>query len=78
MPKKLAAVIFPILSDPMRSIRRIKEKSYVDLLENTHAVKNRWCLLFYGIKSKLLAYYILESNYPTSYSTLYALGNFIA
>ena len=50
----------------------------MDLLENTHAGKNRWDLLFYGVKSKLLAYYRIRSKDPTTCSTLYALGNFIA
>ena len=50
----------------------------MDLLENTHAGKKRWGVVFYGVKSKLLAYYRLGSKYPTALSTLDALGNFIA
>ena len=50
----------------------------MNLLENTHTGRNRWGLIFYGVKSKLLDYYRLGSKDPTSYSTLYALVNFIA
>ena len=50
----------------------------MDLLENTHAGKKRWGLVFYGVKSKLLAYYRPGSKEPTSASTLDALVNFIA
>ena len=50
----------------------------MDLLENTQAVKKRWGIVFYGIKSKLIAYYIFELKEPTSSSTLDALGNFIS
>ena len=50
----------------------------MDLLENTHAGKKRWGLVFYGVKSKLIAYYKLGSKDPTSRSTLDDLGNFIA
>ena len=49
----------------------------MDLLENTHVGKKLWGLVFYGVKSKLLAYYILGSKDPTSDLTLEALGNFI-
>ena len=48
------------------------------LLDNTHAVKKCWGLVFYGLKYKLLAYYILGSKDPTSASTLDYIGNFIA
>ena len=78
MPKKLAVVRFPDLSDPMRRIRCNKETFYVDLLENTQPGKKRWGLLFYGVKLNLIAYYRLGSKDPTSTSNLYALGNFIA
>ena len=78
MPKKLVVVRFPSLSDPMRGIRCNKENFPVDILENTHAGKKHWGLLFYGIKYKLLAYYILGSKDPTAFSTLDSLVNFIA
>ena len=78
MPKKLAVFRFPRLSDPMRGIHRNKETFSVDLLENTHAGKKRWGLVFYGLKSKLLAYYRLGSKDPNSALTLDALGNLIA
>ena len=69
---------FPSLSDTMRGIHRNKEIFPVDLLENTHAGKKRWGLVFYGIMSKLLAYYILGSKDPTAFSTLDSLVNFIS
>ena len=50
----------------------------MDITEDTHTGKNSWGLVFYGIKSKLLAYYRLGSKYPTSESTLNDLGPFIA
>ena len=50
----------------------------MDLLENTHAGKKRWGLVFYGVKYKLLAYYRLGFKDPTAHSTLDDLGNFIA
>ena len=50
----------------------------MDLLENTHAGKKRWGLVFYGVKSKLLDYYRLGSKDTTFASTLYALSYFIA
>ena len=78
MPKKSSVVRFPILSDHMRGIRRNKETFSVDLLDNTHAGKKRWGLVFCGVKSKLLAYYRLGSKYPTNRSTFNAVGNFIA
>ena len=40
--------------------------------------KTRWGIVFYGLKSKLLAYYRLGSKDPTGSSTLDALGKFIA
>ena len=39
--------------------------------------KKRWVLVFYDVKSKLLAYYRLGYKDPTSASDLDALGNFI-
>ena len=71
-------VRFPRLSDPICGIHCNKETFSVGLLDNTHAGKKRWGLVFYGVKSKLLYYYRLGFKYPTSASTLYALGNFIA
>ena len=56
MPKKSVVVGFTSLSDPMHGIRRNKETFSVDLLENTLAGKNNWGLVFYGLKSNLLAY----------------------
>ena len=37
-----------------------------------------WGLVFYSVKSKLIAYYRLDSKEPTASSTLDNLGNFIA
>ena len=62
IPKKSAVGIFPRIFDPMRGICRNKETFSVDLLENTHVGKKLWGLVFYGVKSKLLAYYILGSH----------------
>ena len=56
MPKKLAVVRFTSLSDTMRVIHRNKENFTMDLLENTHAGKKCWGLVFYGVKSKVLDY----------------------
>ena len=78
MPKNSAVVRFPAFSEPMCGISCDKETFCLDLLENNHAGKKRWDLVFYGINSKLLAYYRLCSKEPTSPSNLYALGNFIA
>ena len=78
IPKNSAVVRFTSLPDPMRGVRRNKETFSVDLLEDTHAGKKRWGLVFYGVKYTLLAYYRLGSKDPTSSSTLDALGNFIA
>ena len=78
MPNKSAMVIFHSLSDPMRGIHSNKKKISVGLLENTHAGKKRWGIVFYSVKSKLLDYYILGSKDPTTSSTLYDLGNFIS
>ena len=54
MSKKSAVEIFPSLSDTLRGISRNKETFFVDLLEDTHAGKKRWGLLFYVVKYKLL------------------------
>ena len=78
MPKKLVVVRFPSLFDSVCGIRHNKGKKSADLLENTHAGKKRWGLVFYGVKSDLLAYCRLCSKEPTASSTLDALGNFIA
>ena len=61
IPKKSAVEIFPALADSLRSVLRNKEMFSVDVLEDTYAGKNRWGLVFYGVKSKLLAYYCLGS-----------------
>ena len=78
MPKNMAVVRFPSLSDPMRGISCNKETFPVDLLENTHAGKKIWGLVFYSVKSNIISYYRLGSKDPTAALTLYALGNFIA
>ena len=78
MPKKPAVVMFPSLSDPMRVIHRNRETFFVALLENTHAGKKHWGLVFYGVRSKLLAYYRLGYKDPTVRFTLDALGDLIA
>ena len=78
MPKKSAVVRFPRLSDPMRGISRNKETLSLYLLDNTHAGGKCWGLVFYGVKSNIIAYYILGSKDPTAASTLYDLGNFMA
>ena len=74
MPKKFSLEIFPVIYDPLRGISRNKENFSVDLLEDIHAGKNRWDLVFYGVKSKLLVYYRLGSKDPTAALTLYALS----
>ena len=78
MPEKLSVVRFPGLFDPLRGMRCNKETVSVDLLENTHAGKKFWDLVFYGVKSKLIDHHRLGSKDPTSASTLDALGNLIA
>ena len=78
IPKKSAVEIFTGLSDPLRGIIRNKETLSVDLLEDTHAGKKRWGLVFHGVKYKLLAYYRLGSKNPTAASTLDALTQFIS
>ena len=78
MPKKSAVQIFPAVPDSLRNVRRNKETFYVDVVEDTHDGKTWWGVVFYGVKSKLLAYYRLVSKNPTVTSTLDALGKFIA
>ena len=78
MPKKSSVEIFPGLSDRLRSISRNKETFSVDILENTHACKKRWGLVFYGVKSNILDYYRLGSKGPTSASNLDAISQLIA
>ena len=73
MPKKSVVVRFTSLYDPMRGICRNKETFSLDLLDNTHAGKKRWGLVFYGVKSKLLAYHRLGPKDPTTRSALDAL-----
>ena len=63
--------------DSLRSIRRNKETLSVDLLLDTRA-GSRWGIVFFGLKSKLLAYYRLGSKEPTRTLTLDALHRFIA
>ena len=66
MPKKFSLEIFPVIYDPLRDISQNKETFSVDLLEDIHARKNRWGLVFYRVKYKLLVYYILRSKDPTT------------
>ena len=74
MPKKSSVEIFTVISDPLRGISRKKESFSVDLLEDVHARKNRWGLVFYGVRYKLLVYYRLGSKDTTAALTLYALS----
>ena len=75
MHKKFSVEIFPGLYDPLHGgISRNKETFSVDLLADIRPGKNRWGLVFYGVKYKLLAYYRLESKDPTAALTLYALS----
>ena len=78
MPKKLAVDRFPAMSDSLRIDRRNKETFSVDVVVDTHTRKTRWGIVFYGLKSKMLAYYRLGSKNPTGSLTLDALDNFIA
>ena len=78
MPKNSDVEIFPAMADSLRVVRRNKENFSVDVVENKYAGKKRWGIVFYGVKSKLLAYYRLGSKDPTGALTLYALGKFIA
>ena len=48
----------------------------MDLLLDTRA-GSRWGIVFFGLKSKLLAYYRLGTKEPTGTSTLDALRRFI-
>ena len=66
MPKKYDVEIFPGLYDPLCGISRNKETFPVDLLEDNHAGKKRWGLVFYGVKSDLLPYYRLGVFEPKS------------
>ena len=50
----------------------------MDVTEITHSGKNYWGLVFYDVKSKLLAYYILGFKYPTTTLNLDALGQLIS
>ena len=77
MPKKSAVERFPTMSDSLRSVRRNKETFSVDVVVDTHTRMTRWGIVFYGLKSKLLAYYRLGSKDPTGSLTLDALGKFI-
>ena len=77
MLKKPYVFIFPSLPDPMSGVHCNKETFPLDLLEDTHTGKKRCGLVFYGVKSKILAYYIHGSKYPTLSLTLDALGNII-
>ena len=56
MAKKSAVIRFTSLPDPMRGIYFNKGGFSVDLLEDTQSGKNRWGLVFYGVK---LSYYII-------------------
>ena len=47
-------------------------------MEFNHARKTSWGLVFYGVKSKIIAYYRLGPKDPTSCSTLYALVQLIS
>ena len=78
MPKMSAVEIFPAMADSLRGICRNKETFSVDVVENTYAGKEGWGIVFYRVKSKLLAYYRLGSKDPTGASNLDALGKFIA
>ena len=77
MPKKSEVERFPAMTDSLRSIRRNKETFSLDLLLDTRA-GSRWGIVFFGLKSKLLAYYRLGLKEPTGTSTLDALRRFIA
>ena len=77
MPKKSAVERFTAMNDSLQSIRRNKETFSVDVVLDTHAVP-RWGIVFFGLKSKLLAYYRLGSKEPTGSSTLDALCKSIA
>ena len=57
---KSALVTFPSLLDTLRGIHRNKEIYLVDVMEFNHAGKKCRGLVFYGVKSQLLAYYRLR------------------
>ena len=76
--KKSSVVRFPSLPDKMHDTSCNKETFYVEVTEDTHYGKNRWGLVFYGVKSKLLDSYRLGLKEPTNSSTLDDLGQFIA
>ena len=78
MPKKSATERFPAMPDSLRNFRHKKETFSVDVVVDTHAGKMRWGIVFYGLKSKFLAYYRLVSKDSNDSSTLDALGKFIA
>ena len=78
MRNNSTVVRLPSLPDSMCSVSRNKEDSSVDLLEDIHSRKHFWGLVFYGVRTKLVAYYRLWSKDPTSSSTLDALGKLIA
>ena len=56
-PKKSVVVRFTSLYDPMCGTCRNKETFTLDLLDNTHAGKKRWGLVFYGVKYNILAFW---------------------
>ena len=62
MPKKSVVIRFPSFPDPMRGNFHNKETFSVDLTEFTHAGEKCWDLVFYAVKYKLLAYYIIGSK----------------
>ena len=65
MPKNSAVEIFPAMPDSLCNVRCNKETFSVDVVEDPHTGKTRWGIVFYGVKSKLLAYYRLCSKNPT-------------
>ena len=64
--KKSDIVRFTILPDKMRGISYNKETFSADVTEFTHSGKTRWGLVFYGVKSKLIAYHTFVLKEPTS------------
>ena len=77
LPKNSAVERFPAMTDSLQSIRRNKETFSVDVVLHTHT-GSRWGHVFFGLKSKLLAYYRLCSKEPTRISTIDVLRKFIA
>ena len=59
MPKNLYLQRFPSLPDPMRGIQRNKELFYEDVVEFTRSGRKCWGLIFYRVKTKIMAYYRL-------------------